>query len=258
MKGNEAHGRTGRPPEETRGTLRTRRRSKALKQVVLPARDGRGIPETGCLCPKCTRHRREKHVYTPLRAVSGRSTAPAAFGGHTSESAGLRTLLGVNGDATDGGQMWGGALGLTGASGQGNRVPPRPSFGMDFLRYRTAFARQREKVEGSRMKRSIGHQCPGTRSLRGANRPSGRNTRRSSRSVTLVRKCKGRISARGFGLARSTGGFGCRQPRWFLRRRWFATLAAPREALRGRHRGKRPVTSVIGTRGQRVGGGRIG
>lgn len=48
---------------------------------------------------------------------------------------GLRTLLGVNGEATDGGQMWGGALGLTGASGQGNRVPPRPSFGMDFLRY---------------------------------------------------------------------------------------------------------------------------
>lgn len=32
---------------------------------------------------------------------------------------------------------------------------------MDFLRYRTTFARQREKVEGSRMKRSIGHQWPG-------------------------------------------------------------------------------------------------
>jgi len=193
LKGNEAHGRTGRPPEETKGTLRTRRRSKALKQVVLPARDGRGISETGCLCPKRTRHRRRRHVYTLVCAVSGRSTAPAPSGGHTSESAGLRTLLGVNGEATNGGHDVGGSSRAHRSIGPREQGSAKAIF-RDGLRPTPTFTRQR--AEGKdRMKRSIGHQCPGTSQVASRRDPplgTGNAQELSGGSVTLVRKCEGR------------------------------------------------------------------
>lgn len=76
--------------------------------------------------------------------------------------------------------MWGGALGLTGASGQGNRVPPRPSFGMDFVWYRTPLrgnASRWKDPDEALYRASVPGHAGGL--LRGVTRPSGRETRRS-------------------------------------------------------------------------------
>jgi hypothetical protein len=114
-----AHGNGG-------GTLRTRRRSKALEQVVLPISLRFAIPATGCRIGdgNGTRHG-TACLHARPRRVSGRLEAAchAPIGGNSGGKRGSRNISSrrCDGEATDGGLMWGWALGHTGASGRRNR-----------------------------------------------------------------------------------------------------------------------------------------